>query len=139
MSLYFGYFCIIIFIVLMLNVFFVFLGSGLGGVLRFLVSKYLETNKTFPLATFTSNSIACFILGGFIAYQNSHKDIASSYKFFIVIGICGGFSTFSTFTLDNWCFLVEKNYSMFAINILTNVFLCILLLLIGHKVFSYIS
>lgn len=94
----------------------VFIGGGLGSLLRFGISKGLEsyTNSsltrfpfTFPLATFIANIISCLLVGMFIALLDSKILINPVYKNLLIVGFCGGFSTFSTLIRENGIFIQE--------------------------------
>lgn len=105
----------------------VFLGGGLGTLLRFgtstIVSKWW--NPIFPLATLIVNLLACIILGLTIAALRGKIQHNELLYAFMVIGICGGFSTFSAFAKENLD-LFEKGYWLIAlINIVLSVGLCI--------------
>ena len=80
----------------------VFIGSGLGGLTRFLLSRWVDSwhNYHFPFGTFVVNVVACFALG-FVIGLADHKQILSpTARLFLAVGFCGGFSTFSTFSSE---------------------------------------
>ena len=78
-----------------------FLAGGLGTLCRYGISKatlsVVATN--FPLGTFISNILSCIILALTLVYFNGKFSENSLAKLVIITGFCGGFSTFSTFTL----------------------------------------
>ncbi|MBN8579014.1 MAG: fluoride efflux transporter CrcB [Cytophagales bacterium] len=76
----------------------VFLGSGLGGVCRFTLSRWFTgLHHYFPYGTLVVNLLACFILGLVVGLIDA-KQLPGSTRFFLAAGFCGGFSTFSTFS-----------------------------------------
>ena len=75
------------------------IGSGLGGVLRYLVPCWMGAAKGFPWATLTVNVVGSLLIGllsGLLARHGGTS--AESIRAFAVVGFCGGFTTFSTFS-----------------------------------------
>jgi CrcB protein len=85
----------------MMEAFAIFIGGGLGSVSRFGLGRWLGFSSTgFPIGTLAANLLACLILGflgGVIVHKNN---ISPAIKLGIATGFCGGFSTFSTFSLE---------------------------------------
>ena len=84
-------------------------GSGLGGVLRYLVPCWICAAKGFPWATLTANVVGSLLIGlisGLLARHGGSS--AESIRAFAVVGFCGGFTTFSTFSNETFR-LVENN------------------------------
>ena len=79
------------------------IGSALGGVLRYLVPCVFAAHKGFPWATLTVNVVGSFLIGllsGFLARHGGSS--ADSIRAFAVVGFCGGFTTFSTFSNETF-------------------------------------
>ncbi len=116
----------------------IFLGGGVGSILRWSLSLFLTTKSAFPIATFAANLIACAILGAALAYVASQSS-PSWFRPLLVVGLCGGFSTFSTFSAENVALLKAGNYSMFAVYVGVSLLLCIGGILLGHSAVTFIS
>ncbi len=114
----------------MINALLIFLGGGLGSLVRYGVSKSVIANfqTHFPLATFLSNSISCIILALTVYYFQSKYALSNNLKIFIVTGFCGGFSTFSTFSYETFE-LFKMGYAWMAVgNIFISVVSCLLVM-----------
>ena len=116
----------------MSNLLAVFIGGGLGSILRYGLSLAFNNNgKSFPIATFLSNLIACLILGFVVAWL--FKQQKESVLFvFLSIGVCGGFSTFSTFSLEGLRFIQDGNISMAIVYSLSSLILGLLFIYSGY-------
>lgn len=79
----------------------VFIGGGLGSVLRYLVNRWVLTwyHLSFPVGTFLVNTIGCFLIGFFVFYIGKSQPLP--WRLFLVTGFCGGFTTFSSFAFEN--------------------------------------
>lgn len=107
-----------------MNIVYVFIGGGLGSIARYAIGK--GTMKAFvgnfPLGTFVSNVLACIILGLVVyTFSNQLKEHAWIQPL-IVIGFCGGFSTFSSFSNETIQLFQTGNYAIALVNILISLF-----------------
>ncbi len=82
------------------NLLLVGLGGGIGSVLRY-AAGLLISSKYFPYATLAVNIIGSFIIGIVFAMSIKEPGISTQWKLFLATGICGGFTTFSAFSMEN--------------------------------------
>lgn len=103
----------------------VFIGGGLGSVCRYLLSRSITGNfrNINPLGTFLSNLISTIILGIIIFWAASKFELNGTVKAMLVVGFCGGFSTFSTFSYETFELLRTGSYAYAVANIFVSVIL----------------
>ncbi len=115
------------------NVIAVFLGGGIGAVLRYLTGvfavRYLSVN--LPVATFAVNIIGCFILGLLFAFFIDKPEINTPLKLALTVGFCGGLTTFSTFSLELFEMLKNALYMQVFVYLILSLIIGLLAVWVG--------
>ena len=105
----------------------VFLGGGIGSLLRYGISRLLlalDLRGAFPWATLAANILSVLILAWVLLRMPAHFQQRPAWSAFITVGICGGFSSFSTFSYENFLLFREGLPGMAFANIAVNVVAC---------------
>ena len=110
---------------MLVNLLFAGLGGFIGAGARFLAGELLKFSH-FPLTTLGVNVLGSFIIGVLFCLN-----LSQSVRVFLVVGILGGFTTFSSFSLDSVKFLLEGELVKGFLNIFLNLSLCLLASYLG--------
>jgi len=107
----------------------IFVGGGLGSLARFGVSKAVLRffDGAFPLGTFCANILSCVVMALALAWF-SKENTSDSMKALVLIGFCGGFSTFSTFSFETIQLIKDDYFWLAAVNVLMSVAVCLAVL-----------
>ena len=111
----------------------VFVGGGIGSILRYLIAKAGAFYEAFPYGTLIANALSCIILGMAVAWITL-KNPGERLGLFLITGLCGGFSTYSTFTNETLQLFRKGDHMLALINIFGTLLLCVACILIGMKV-----
>ncbi len=115
-----------------MNWFFVALGGALGAVGRYAVSCIpIKTN--FPLLTFVTNILGAVLIGLIVGLVSSGKDVSPNAVLFWKTGVCGGFTTFSTFSLETLELLDKGAYFLGMVYAVISVVCCVFGVWCGKK------
>ena len=112
-------------------------GGGLGAVSRYCISL-LPSNTIFPVLTLLINLVGAVIIG-IITGLGVGSDLNERWLLFWRVGVCGGFTTFSTFSFEAWNLIEGGKPMLGAVYILLSVVLCIFGVVIGKYIGTQIS
>ncbi|HWD89564.1 MAG TPA: fluoride efflux transporter CrcB [Mucilaginibacter sp.] len=106
----------------------IFVGGGIGSLLRYGLSRLVNNNviSHFPFGTFIVNIIGCFFIGFFIFYTERYQDTVQEWRLFLVTGLCGGFTTFSAFSMENVQLMTDGRIGVAFLYIIASVALGLL-------------
>jgi fluoride exporter len=110
-------------------------GSGgfIGSALRYLVQVNVEKlmSSTFPMGTLLVNVTGSFIIGIIYAFAEKGNLMSPEWRIFLAVGICGGFTTFSSFTMDNLNLMKDNSLIQLLLYTGGSIFLGILAVYLG--------
>jgi fluoride exporter len=114
-----------------LFIFAVAAGGAIGSVTRYLVGVGSGRlfGAAFPWGTLIINVTGSFLIGAFVGLFATKWDLPQAMRIFLTVGICGGYTTFSTFSLDSW-YLIERGETLASLSyMLASVVLSVLALI----------
>ena len=110
----------------------VFLGGGLGSLLRYIISRTFNTYfQHFYLGTFLVNIIGCLIIGLVLGVSYKSNLLSQNQTLLLTTGFCGGFTTFSTFALENQTLLKSGEILHFSFYTITSIAVGIFAVILG--------
>ncbi len=110
----------------------VFIGGGVGSALRYYVGKFfVHTNHSFFNATLTVNVLGSVLIGILFGYFTKQNLVSQNQSILLITGFCGGFTTFSTFALENATMLKNGDYFSFAFYTILAIILGVLAVFLG--------
>ena len=115
------------------------IGGFIGACLRYCFTIIFPSNWDFPLNTLLINIIGSFIIGVIFAMSENTSYMSPNSKLFLQTGICGGFTTFSTFSLETFNLLEKGNYFLGGLYIITSVLFCLIAVMIGKSLISHFT
>lgn len=99
------------------------LGGAIGAMMRYLISL-IPWKGSFPILTLVTNLTGAFLIG-FIVGMAEKKKLSSPVVLFLKTGFCGGFTTFSTFSLESYGLLEKGNYAMAVCYMILSMVFCL--------------
>ncbi|MCM1003411.1 MAG: CrcB family protein [Candidatus Gastranaerophilales bacterium] len=105
----------------------VFLGGGLGALIRYFLSFALPK----PCCTLAANFFGCFFAAAVFTFFVIKSDINSMYKTLLITGFCGGLSTLSALSLEVMEFVQSGDYIKAGLYIVTSLLICVISVILG--------
>ena len=119
-----------------MSYFWIFLGGGLGSIARFAGSGYVARRfgETFPWGTLLVNVTGSFSIGFFATLTDTEGRwlVAPSARQFVMIGVCGGYTTFSSFSLQTLSLARDGEWFKAGANAVLSFALCLIAVWLGH-------
>ncbi|EKY3197236.1 fluoride efflux transporter CrcB [Cronobacter turicensis] len=118
----------------------VFLGGGTGSVLRWWLGlRFNPAHHAIPLGTLTANLAGAFIIGAGLAWFSRMTHLDPMWKLLITTGLCGGLTTFSTFSAEVVFLLQEGRIGWAGLNVALNLFGSFMMTALAFWLFSSVS
>lgn len=124
-----------------MNYLIIALGGGIGSALRYAVSKFVQdsTNGAFPYHTFAVNIVGCLLIGLFYGLAARGHLGNNTTTLLLTTGLCGGFTTFSTFCNENITLLRGDNALTALVYVASSVFCGLLAVALGYLIIDIIA
>jgi CrcB protein len=111
------------------------LGSAIGGLLRYAITRWtMHISLSFPYGTVFINVLGSFVIGyfGTLTLQSGKYPASDNLRLFVMVGICGGFTTFSSFSLQTFDLMRSGGWGRALANVVLSVVLCVGAVAAGH-------
>lgn len=111
------------------------LGGGIGSIGRYCCQRWISAvfPHAFPWGTFLVNISGCFIIGLLWGLSIRSVQFSDNWKLFLMTGICGGFTTFSAFSLESVALLRAEKIGLFILYITCSVVIGLLATLLAIR------
>lgn len=115
-------------------------GGFLGSIARYLTQLLAERllHSTFPWGTFAANIAGCFIIGLVYAFVERGSLLSPEWRIFLTVGFCGGYTTFSSFSYNNFIMLSESNFFQFFGNVFLSLLLGLFAVYLGIMLIRFV-
>lgn len=112
-------------------------GSGgfIGAVFRYAMSGIVQRHaglSMFPFGTLAVNMLGCFLIGAAVGLADSRQLFGPEFRLFALIGVLGGFTTYSTFGYESFALMRDADYLKMLANVIVHVVLGLALVWVGY-------
>jgi fluoride exporter len=117
-------------------------GGAIGTLARYLISFIaLPISGQLPWGTILINITGSFLIGffGTLTLAHGRFPVSDNMRLFVMIGICGGYTTFSSFSLQTLDLMRQGAMTRATINVVVSVVLCVIAVAIGHQLASILN
>ena len=119
----------------MLTYVWIAIGSAIGGLARYSLTRWtLGWSSSFPWGTILINVIGALVIGffGTFTLTSGRYPVSENTRLFVMVGLCGGFTTFSSFSLQTFDLLRSGAWVKALVNVVLSVVLCFAAVAVGH-------
>lgn len=119
------------------EVLFVGAGGFVGASLRYIMSglvQRLDPMGTFPYGTMSVNVLGCLIIGALVGLSDARQALIPNVRLFVILGILGGFTTFSTFAFESFALFRDGESLRAGANVLGSVVACLVSVWLGYAI-----
>lgn len=116
-------------------------GGGIGAMSRFALVSFVQKTHSnlFPWGTFAVNVLGSFIIGlAFVFFTIKYPMLPGHWRSFVVVGLLGGFTTFSSFALEGLVLLQQQYYAMALVYMVASVLVCLIAVAAGYSLGKFI-
>ena len=121
-----------------MNFLFVALGGALGAVARYAISL-IPVKTDFPILTLITNILGAILIGFVVGITSNRESVSDNTILFWKTGVCGGFTTFSTFSLEAFNLFEKRQYMNVGLYVVLSYCCCIFVILCGKKLATIIK
>lgn len=113
-------------------------GGAVGSMLRYGLAGIAQRGAVvFPIGTLLVNVIGCLAIG-FLSERLTDAVVDPQYRTAILVGVLGGFTTFSTFSLDTMNLVRDREYILASLNVITSVLTCLAAVWCGQRLAKWL-
>ncbi len=120
----------------MVKILLIAVGGGVGAILRYLMSGWGQTivDGWFPVGTLIVNSLGCLLVGSLGAYFAGPHLIREEYRFALLVGVLGSFTTFSTFSWETFALARDGEMRLALVNVVLTNTLALVAVWFGYRI-----